>query len=256
MRLIPLSFLFVLCVGAAAQAQSVLDEMPPMIQQNEPQTGGDVSPPLPSPAQAPQTESYTVADVNADVTADRSGHARDQALTQAERTAFMQLCARLGIAAEHVAKFSDDDIAALVQSFDLQSERLSAVRYIGVFTIHFKPAAMQKKIGRYLPVAGIVASNASLNGVKSLPSGALSHMPVTVQTPTLAVWTKIQRSLNAVPQVAKVDVISMGRGASHVDLSYGGSVGDLQQAVTGQGLVLQQTSLGDWVLSDNSMTMR
>ena len=252
MRFIFFSLLTLILTGGAAQAQSVADEIPSVVDLGDQQVDAPVQAPS-----VPAVDLYTVTDVNADVTADHSGHARDQALTQAERTAFAQLCTRLNVPAERVAKFSDDDIAALVQSFDLQSERLSAVRYIGVFTLHFKQAAVQKKIGKY---AGTVNSSAE-NPVpvaegKVLPSGPLSHVMITVQTPSLAVWTQIKRRLNDVPQIAKMDVISLGRGASRIDLSYAGSIGDLEQAVTAQGLVLRQASLGDWTLTEGSMIAR
>jgi hypothetical protein len=229
--------------SVTAQAQSVLDSLPSAVQQDE---GDDAVSAPEAPAAQPTTpmpaptDPYTVADVNADVTADHAGHARDQALAQAERAAFVQLCGRLGVAPERASKFSDDDIAILVQSFDLQSERLSSVRYIGVFTIHFKQAAVQKKLGKFLPAT----------------AAAAAHLTVTVQTPTLASWTQIKRRLSAVPQTAKIDVLDLGRGITHINLAYTGSIDALQQAVTAQGLVLRQVSPSDWLLTDGSMVPR
>ena len=257
MRLLFLSLLALICAGSATQAQSVMDEIPAVSPQP------DTSPPSDQAKQqppAPSADPYIVTDVNADVTADHSGHARDQALAQAERAGFAQLCTRLGVPTERVAKFSDDDIAALVQSFDLQSERLSSVRYIGVFTLRFKQAAVQKKIGKYQTAANPTNSTANNLApsveVKPLPSGSLSYVTVMVQTPSLAAWTQIKHRLNDVPQIAKVDVVSLGRGTSHINLSYGGAISDLQQAVTVQGLVLRQMPLGDWTLTEGSMVAR
>ncbi len=86
---------------------------------------------------------YQIADVAADVTADSAARARDQAILQAQRNAFTQLLARLDVDAGLATKTNDDALAALVQAFEVQQERTSAVRYIGTFTVQFKPNAVR-----------------------------------------------------------------------------------------------------------------
>jgi len=140
----------------------------------------------------------------------------------------------------------------LVQSFEVQSERLSAVRYIGVFTIRFKQTALQKKIGKYMSATADNTATGEDN--KLMPAGTVAHVPIAVQTDSLAGWTQIKKRINAVPTVARVDVVTLGRGASHIDVSYAGSLTDLQQALTAQGLVLRQNPAGVWELYDGSMT--
>ena len=248
MRFVFLTFLALISPFAAAQAQSVMDNLPPVVVQ------GGATPETPTPAKdaaAPKetpapvvSDPYTVADVNADVMADTAAHARDQALMQAERSAYGQLCGRLGVT-DNSIKLTDDALAALVQSFEVQSERVSAVRYIGIFTIRFKPAATLKKTG---------ASVAGEEG-KILPPGSLSHIAAAVQTDSLAAWAQIKKRLNAVPQVARIDTLDLGRGVSHIDLSFAGSLDDLKQAVTVQGLVLRQSGSG-WEITDGSMVPR
>jgi hypothetical protein len=100
-----------------------------------------------SHAQTADTSVYGVTDVAVDVTADSAAHARDQAITQAQRLAFGQLLERLGVDASVGAKLSDDDIATLVQNFEVQNERASSVRYLGVFTVNFKPNAVRAYLG-------------------------------------------------------------------------------------------------------------
>jgi hypothetical protein len=246
MRLILFTFLAVILAGAAAQAQSVMDNLPPVIVEGTPAAEAP-KPATPAPAAA-ASDPYTVADVNADVTADTAAHARDQALLQAQRTAYVQLCARLGVP-DNSIKLTDDALAALVQSFEVQSERLSAVRYIGVFTIRFKPSAVQKKAGT--AVVAVAAGDS-----KPAVQGPTAHMTVAVQSDSLAAWSQIKRRLGAVPQVAGIEVLDLGRGLSHIDLSYGGSPDDLKQAVAVQGLVLRQNGIGIWELYDGSMVAR
>ncbi len=225
-----------------------------------PQVPAPAAPASPSSNQsAPSSNNqiYTVSDVNADITADTAAHARDQALMQAERSAYTQICAKLN-APDSATKIDDDSLSALVQSFEVQSEHLSAVRYIGVFTIRFKPAALQKKLGKYLLAANDAAGNNPLSpdAPKAQPTGPLSHLSVAVQTDTLASWTQIKRRLNAAPQVARIDMIDLGHGLSHIDLSYSGSINDLQQALTSQGLILRQNGINIWEIYDGSMVPR
>ena len=84
---------------------------------------------------------YTVRDVEVDVTADNSAAARDRAITEAQRKAFDTLYGRLS--PEPGAKappLSDIEVARLVQDFEVQRERSSAVRYLATLTVRFRPA--------------------------------------------------------------------------------------------------------------------
>jgi hypothetical protein len=264
MRLILSSCLLLILAVPGARAQSVMQNLPPyapmpdngnvtVIQSDTVPAAPAAMPPA---ASIPAADPYTVADVNADVTADTAGHARDQALTQAEHMAFAQLCTRMN-APDSAAKINDDVLAGLVQSFEVQSEHLSAVRYIGVFTIRFKPLSTQRKLGKY--AASVSENGASAvigDDARTMPSGPISHVAVAVQTESLAAWAQIKRRLNNVSQVVRVDTIDLGRGISHMDLLYGGNIDDLQSAVTAQGFVLRQNGIGEWELYDNSMVPR
>ncbi|MDX2028682.1 MAG: DUF2066 domain-containing protein [Alphaproteobacteria bacterium] len=97
----------------------------------------------PAPAQTEDASVYEVTDVAADVTADSAAHAREQALAQAQRSAFGQLLERLGVDGTSFATLSDDDIAEMVQSFEVQNEKSSSVRYLGTFRVQFKPNAVR-----------------------------------------------------------------------------------------------------------------
>jgi hypothetical protein len=95
-------------------------------------------------AQGDDASVFQVADVGADVTAVSAAKARDQAIMQGQRSAFSQLLGRLGVSPSIAAKLSDEDIATLVQNFEVQSEHSSSVRYIGTFTIQFHPNAVRR----------------------------------------------------------------------------------------------------------------
>ncbi len=245
MRYAALSLLILALTLAAAQAQSVMDNLPPVVIEGESPPGAPVVRELPAyPPVSPSSpsESFTVSDVQADVTADTAAHARDQALMQAQRTAYAELSARLGIA-DNGSKLSDDAIASLVHSFEVQSERVSAVRYIGVYTIHFKPSAIQRKLG---------FAGAGQNGLPAL-YGPVAHVTVSVQTDSLAALAQTKQRLGKVPQVAKIDTVALGRGMSQIDVSYRGSFDELTQGLASQGLVLVHDGSGNLLLMDSSM---
>ena len=236
MRLTLLIFSFLILSLTEARAQSVMDNLPPVVVENQ-----DLAQTPPVPA-----EPYTVTDVNADVTADTAAHARDKALIQAERLAYKQLCKRFD-ASDDSNKLSDDEIAALVKSFEVQHERLSAVRYIGVYTIRFNPASVQKVISvPFMPSGEIEAP----------PQAAVSHIPVDVQADSLMAWVQLKRRLGAVRQVSKIDTLNLGHGFVHIDLSYVGSLDDLKRSATDQGLVLRQNEKGVFELYDGSVVIR
>lgn len=88
---------------------------------------------------------FTVADVEADVTAGSAAAAREQAIQRAQREAFARLFARLTPAADgqRPPDLDDDTIAQLVDAFEVEGERASAVRYIGRFTVRFRPQAVR-----------------------------------------------------------------------------------------------------------------
>ncbi|MDR3450121.1 MAG: hypothetical protein P4M15_10320, partial [Alphaproteobacteria bacterium] len=227
MRLILFPLFTLILAAGTASAQSISQNLPA-----GPAPVPGMLMPAGSGAPAAGADSYSVTDVSADVTADTAAHARDQALMQAERAAFAQLCARMGVNSNLPAKLSDDAVAGLVHSFEVQSEHLSAVRYIGVFTIIFNPVAVQKQVGS---AATVDISGTGASAQNTVPAGPVAHVPVTVQTGSLAVWTEIRRRLGNVAEITRIDVISLGRGSSHVDLSYTGDFEGLQKALNDAG---------------------
>ena len=96
----------------------------------------------------PTASVYNISDVAVDVTADSAAKARDQAIAEAQRTAFTQLLDRLGVETSVGAKLSDNDLATLVQNFEVHNERTSAVRYIGNFAVQFRPTAVRSFLGK------------------------------------------------------------------------------------------------------------
>ncbi|NTU76375.1 MAG: DUF2066 domain-containing protein [Alphaproteobacteria bacterium] len=104
---------------------------------------------LPSWAQENDASLYQVSDVAVDVTSDSAAHARDQAILKAQQAALEQLLSRLGVEDGLASRLDAGTIGALVQAFEVQQERTSAVRYIGIFTVQFKPNAVRNLLGKH-----------------------------------------------------------------------------------------------------------
>lgn len=91
-------------------------------------------------AAQPQPMAFTVRDVSVDRTAATAAAARDAALLEGQRSAFRRLVERLAPRAEQRRwpNPSDARLGDLVENFEVQNERTSAVRYIATLTYRFR----------------------------------------------------------------------------------------------------------------------
>jgi hypothetical protein len=91
-------------------------------------------------AQGVGPSSYTVGGVTVDVTADSAAAARDAAIMLGQRIAYDKLMSQLADpqAAAALPRLTDAEISDLVSDFEVESERASAVRYIGKLSFRFK----------------------------------------------------------------------------------------------------------------------
>jgi hypothetical protein len=84
--------------------------------------------------------SYTVSGVNVDVTAESANAAREAAIILGQRMAFDKLVAQLADpqSATGLPRLTDAQLSDLVSDFEVESERASAVRYIGKLSFRFR----------------------------------------------------------------------------------------------------------------------
>ncbi|WP_083901597.1 DUF2066 domain-containing protein [Azospirillum sp. B4] len=89
--------------------------------------------------------------VEVDVTAGNANQARDQAILQAQREALARLFRKLTPAADarQPPAVGQGELEALVAGFELEQERASSVRYVGRFTVRFRPAAVRRLLQQY-----------------------------------------------------------------------------------------------------------
>ena len=93
-------------------------------------------------------ELHTVSGISIDVTADNAVQAREQAITAAQRAGLGVLIERLSQMDASSARqvsfgVAAEALAPLVSNFQVAGERSSAVRYIGQFTVSFRPDRMR-----------------------------------------------------------------------------------------------------------------
>ncbi|HYC02549.1 MAG TPA: DUF2066 domain-containing protein [Azospirillaceae bacterium] len=95
-------------------------------------------------AAAQDADIFTVRDVKVDVSADSAAAARDQAIAKAQRDAFAKLLARLTPREDNRQPLPGMTLEPLVDSFEVQEERASAVRYMGTMTVSFRPNVVRQ----------------------------------------------------------------------------------------------------------------
>jgi Uncharacterized protein conserved in bacteria (DUF2066) len=100
----------------------------------------------PALAQTRSGSLYTVSNVPVDATSQSSAQAREIARADGERRAFRMLLERLTLKQDwsRLPKVSDADLVALVQDFEVASERSSTVRYLATLTFRFRAEAVRR----------------------------------------------------------------------------------------------------------------
>ena len=157
---------------------------------------------LPFPAagaETPESAVYTVADVAVDVTDNSAAHARTKAIPQAQRQALGQLMERFDVDPAVIATLSDNDLFTLVKSFDVQSEKTSPVRYLGTYTVQFRPTAVRD----YLTKKKSAFTDTMGKPVLVLPILKGDGPPILWQQPTKwrAVWEETEKNSDLVPVI-------------------------------------------------------
>ncbi|HUY68195.1 MAG TPA: DUF2066 domain-containing protein [Alphaproteobacteria bacterium] len=142
---------------------------------------------------------FAVADVVADITADSAAHARDQAIVAAQRSALEQVLERLGADPSLAHKADDDTVASLVENFEVDGEHSSAVRYIGIYTVQFRPGAVRQ----WLAAKNVAFKESTHRPILVLPVFVGGDHPVLWEQPTRwrTTWENAEADAGSVPIV-------------------------------------------------------
>jgi hypothetical protein len=204
---------------------------------------------------------YEVSGVNVDVTASDAATARDQAIIEGQRAALKMLIEDL-LGAETAAQIAlpgDDAISEMVEDFEIESERLSSVRYIGVLTYRFDSFKVDDLLAAYGGAPGSAvdtsASTSTTIGIPSpadpaatgvLPAGPLRTLAVSVPIGGLQDWIEIRRRLATVAGV-RTEIRYLARDEARLNLLYSGNEELLTIALAQRQLQLSQAEQ-QWVL--------
>ena len=198
----------------------------------------------------------TVSDVPVDVTAKDAAAARDQAIAVAQSKAWDKLLKELVTDPGQQARIhpSQQEIESFVQDFGVENERVSTVRYIGLYDVRFREGRVRK----YLADSGVTAVAATADATDAAPSaetagqpqqpassGPATPYPIATQVAGLEGWVRLRNQLTGVPGVQHVALDALTREAAAVTVDFAGDVVALQAALSNSGYVLVQTAPGN-----------
>ncbi|MDE0058899.1 MAG: DUF2066 domain-containing protein [Defluviicoccus sp.] len=154
------------------------------------------------PAAASNAEAFLVRDVAVDATAANATAARDRALARGHSVAFGRLIARIVPVGEvaRVPRLDAAAIAPLVQSFEVDGEKTSRVRYLARLTFRFDRTALR----RFLRASGVPFAVARSRPVLVLPvlRSAGTYLLWDRPNPWREAWAGLPRAGKLVPLVS------------------------------------------------------
>ncbi|MDD3182612.1 MAG: DUF2066 domain-containing protein [Alphaproteobacteria bacterium] len=179
---------------------------------------------------------YRVADVIVDVTSGNASLARDMAIVQAQKQAFMQLMERLGVPGP--VNTGGGDLGAFVQSFEIQKEHAAGVRYLGTFTVQFKPDMVRN----YLTQKGLPFVEARPKPIVVLPILRSNGHDILWEdtTPWQAAWADVAKKAGLVPIIVPLpDLDDIAKiGASEAMAGTGSNLQAMMQKYEASGIIV------------------
>lgn len=159
------------------------------------------------PAADLSAANFTQRGVPAEASAENAVVARDRALTNGQRAAWMRLAQQLGI----TRPASDAQIESMVSSFVIEDERIAGTRYAGRITVNFSPGRV-RAFGGGGEVSGVAsADRADPSTGERLPPPVApsSTIDATARYGSFAEWTEMRRRLAAAAPIARIDIVGI-----------------------------------------------
>lgn len=171
---------------------------------------------------------FTVRGIDVDVSAGSPSAARDQGVREAQRKAFDQLFDRLTVDGARTAMppVTNESIDRMVQSYEVQEERTSAVRYVGKLAVRFNPTAVRT----LLRGNGVAFAEVRSKPLLVLPVDQTSGVPVLWQSETIwrQTWADLPAQGGLVPLA-----VPYGEAADVADIG-------VDQALSGDAAALRR----------------
>ena len=153
-------------------------------------------------AAAAQGAGFTVRGIAAEATAETATAARERAIAAGLRSAWAALLAREAPEAEaRLVAVSAEELDRLVESFEVENERVGATRYAATLTVHFRP-------DRVRSLLATVPARA--------PAGRIE---VVAPLSRVNDWVELRRRLASAPAVSGVELLALSRREARLALS-------------------------------------
>ena len=213
---------------------------------------------------------YKVTNIRVDVQAENAIEARDKAMNDARRNAFNVLVGRMGMGGD----FNVDDrtIATMVDSFEINREKLSSDRYLASVNVAFNERAVQGFLARFAnqnsPDKDIYSTE-STQAISTQQAGrniydpspgqssfldkgdvagnramvtknqSMQNYRIQINLSTLQDWVRIKQSLKT---IGTVNVALLNAQRAVVNLGYNGKPSALQSDLNMKGLQLYRNN--------------
>jgi hypothetical protein len=175
--------------------------------------------------------------VPAEATAETAVVARDRALASGQRIAYERLATAMGLQRD----LSDAQIEGLVRSLIIESERITAGRYVARITVNFNPSRIRG--GEALASPGGAPGIAP--GALAAPAGAaIATVEATARYASFPEWLELNRRLRAAPQVARVDVVTVSGQMARLRLALRAEPGAAASELAAGGIAFAQPPAG------------
>jgi hypothetical protein len=177
----------------------------------------------PVPVRAQGGSGFIVRGVAAEAAAETATAARERAIAGGLRTAWASLLAREAPSDQaRLGAIGQGELERLVESYEIEDERVGATRYAATLTVIFRPE----------PVRALLASRPA--------AGPTGRVEVSAPLSGIGDWVEIRRRLAGAPQVGGYEVLALSRQEARLALSVPGGQAGAAAALAGAGLSLRE----------------
>lgn len=208
---------------------------------------------------------FDIDNIKVDVEGENTIDAREKALTQARRSAFEVLIKRMVDADSRAPLLATDDqtIAAMVDSFEINREKLSKNRYLASVNVAFNERAVHGYLGRHTNMAlsddvmimdqtpAPTAQPQTQNSYQSYndnhnpsyqtpsqPQATLTTFKMRINLNGIYEWVDIQNQLRSINGIKLMQVNALNAKFAVFTVSYAGQGAQLQSDLNARGMQL------------------
>ncbi|WP_291297098.1 hypothetical protein [Elioraea sp.] len=180
------------------------------------------APLAPLPAWGQGGSGFVVRGIAAEAAAETATAARERAIAGGLRSAWAALLAREAPGEQaRLGAISAEELERLVESYEVENERVGAQRYAATLTVAFRPE----------PVRRLLAARPA--------SGPSGRIEVTAPLNGLSDWVAIRQRLAGSPAIRGYEVLALSRREARLALTLPGGQAEAAAALASAGLALR-----------------